>query len=315
MAIESPSIVTMKLTLIGAPTDIGASVAGCRLGPGALRVAGIEKALRAFGVDVRDAGDVIGPPNPQSPPVDGYRHLPEVIEWNRAVRDAVAAELADGRMPVLMGGDHSLAIGSISAIAAHCRKVDKKLRVIWVDAHADINTNELTPSGNIHGMPVACLLGDGPEELTGMSDRKPAIDVDNIRQVGLRSVDPGEKRVLVDKGLEVFDMRFLDEAGMRHAMERALHDIDEDTHIHLSLDLDFVDPQVAPGVGTPVVGGPTYREAQLAMEMIADTGRLGSIDLVEINPALDIRNTTAELAVDLVESLFGKSTLLRFTEA
>ena len=184
-----------------------------------------------------------------------------------------------------------------------------------MDAHADINTNELTPSGNIHGMPVACLLGDGPEELTGMSDRKPAIEVDNIRQVGLRSVDPGEKRVLVDKGLEVFDMRFLDEAGMRHAMERALHDIDEDTHIHLSLDLDFVDPQVAPGVGTPVVGGPTYREAQLAMEMIADTGRLGSIDLVEINPALDIRNTTAELAVDLVESLFGKSTLLRFTEA
>ena len=315
MAIESPSIVTMKLTLIGAPTDIGASVVGCRLGPGALRVAGIEKALRAFGVDVRDAGDVAGPPNPQGPPVDGYRHLPEVIEWNRAVRDAVAAELVDGRMPVLMGGDHSLAIGSISAIAAHCRKVGKKLRVIWVDAHADINTNELTPSGNIHGMPVACLLGDGPEELTGMSDRKPAINVDNIRQVGLRSVDPGEKQVLVDKGLEVFDMRFLDEAGMRHAMERALHDIDEDTHIHLSLDLDFVDPQVAPGVGTPVVGGPTYREAQLAMEMIADTGRLGSIDLVEINPALDIRNTTAELAVDLVESLFGKSTLLRFTEA
>lgn len=249
----------MKLTLIGAPTDIGASVAGCRLGPGALRVAGIGKALRAFGVDVRDAGDVTGPPNPQSPPVDGYRHLPEVIEWNRAVRDAVAAELADGRMPVLMGGDHSLAIGSISAIAAHCRRAGKKLRVIWVDAHADINTNELTPSGNIHGMPVACLLGDGPEELTGMSDRKPAIEVDNIRQVGLRSVDPGEKRVLVDKGLEVFDMRFLDEAGMRHAMERALHDIDEDTHIHLSLDLDFVDPQVAPGVGTPVVGGPTYR--------------------------------------------------------
>lgn len=315
MAIESPSIVIMKLTLIGAPTDIGASVAGCRLGPGALRVAGIGKALRALGVDVRDAGDVTGPPNPQTLPVDGYRHLPEVIEWNLAVRDAVAAELADGRMPVLMGGDHSLAIGSISAIAAYCRRAGKKLRVIWVDAHADINTNELTPSGNIHGMPVACLLGDGPEELTSMSDRKPAIDVDNIRQVGLRSVDPGEKRVLVDKGLEVFDMRFLDEAGMRHAMERALHDIDEDTHIHLSLDLDFVDPQVAPGVGTPVVGGPTYREAQLAMEMIADTGRLGSIDLVEINPALDIRNTTAELAVDLVESLFGKSTLLRFTEA
>ncbi|MDO5092934.1 MAG: arginase [Propionibacteriaceae bacterium] len=303
----------MQLSLIGAPTDVGASVTGCRLGPGALRVAGIGRAFRELGCDVRDIGDVTGPPNPQSPPVDGYRHLPEVIAWNTAVRDAVATELADRRLPILMGGDHCLAVGSISAIAAHCRKVGKKLRIVWVDAHADINTNELTPSGNIHGMPVACLLGHGPDELTGMSDQRPAITSDEIRQVGLRSVDPGEKRFLVEQGLEVFDMRFLDEVGMRHAMERALDGVDENTHVHLSLDLDFVDPQVAPGVGTPVIGGPTYREAQLAMEMIADTGQLGSLDIVEVNPALDVRNTTAALAVDLVESLFGKSTLLRFT--
>ena len=304
----------MRLSLIGAPTDVGASVAGCRLGPGAVRVARIASALRGLGNDVRDVGDVEGPPNPRSEPVDGYKHLPEVTAWNSAVRDAVAAELADGRLPILLGGDHSLAIGSISAVAAHCRAEGKRLLIIWVDAHADINTNEMTPSGNIHGMPVACLLGHGPDELTGLSDQVPAISHDQIHQVGLRSVDAGEKVFLHELGMAVYDMRFLDEVGMRRAMARVLSSVGPDTHLHLSLDLDFVDPVVAPGVGTPVVGGPTYREAQLCMEMIADTGRLGSLDVVEVNPALDVRNATAELAVDLVESLFGKSTLLRVTD-
>lgn len=303
----------MELSLIGAPTDVGASVAGCRLGPGALRVAGIGRALGALGCDVKDTGDLTGPPNPMTPPVDGYRHLPEVAAWNVAVRHAVARELADGRLPILLGGDHSLAIGSVSAVAAHCRARNKKLLVIWVDAHADLNTSEITPSGNIHGMPVACLLGRGPGELTTLSDRLPVVDADQVHQVGLRSVDAGEKFLISEVGLAVYDMRYLDEIGMRTAMRRALDGVDENTHVHLSLDLDFVDPQVAPGVGTPVVGGPTYREAQLCMEMIADTGALGSLDLVEINPSLDVRNQTAELAVDLVESLFGKSTLLRVT--
>lgn len=302
------------VALIGAPTDIGASRVGCRLGPQALRVAGIAAALREFGCHVHDAGDLAGPDNPEAAPVDGYRHLPEVIAWNRTVFDAVAAQLDAGRMPILLGGDHSLAIGSISAIARHCRRHGKRLRVIWVDAHADFNTADLTPSGNIHGMPVACLAGHGPEELTGLAGFRPAMSTDQIRQVGLRSVDPGEKRFLHLEGVEVFDMRFIDEIGMRRAMVRALSGVDENTHVHLSLDLDFVDPEIAPGVGTPVRGGPTYREAHLCMEMIADTGRLGSVDLVELNPALDLRNTTAELAVDLVESLFGKSTLLRVHE-
>lgn len=304
----------MRLSLIGAPTDVGASVAGCRLGPGALRVALLGSALRDLGHDVRDIGDVEGPPNPRRDPVDGYKHLPEVTAWNHGVRDAVAAELDEGRLPILMGGDHSLAIGSISAVAAHCRAAGKRLLIIWVDAHADINTNEMTPSGNIHGMPVACLLGHGPDELTGLSDQVPAITHDQIHQVGLRSVDSGEKVFLHELGMAVYDMRFLDEVGMRRAMTRVLASVGEDTHLHLSLDVDFVDPVVAPGVGTPVVGGPTYREAQLCMEMIADTGRLGSLDIVEVNPALDVRNATAELAVDLVESLFGKSTLLRVTD-
>ncbi len=301
----------MQISLIGAPTDVGAGALGCRLGPGGLRIAGLGPALTALGHDVRDTGDVSGPPNPDQPPVDGYRHLPEVIAWNAAVRDAMAAELAEGRLPIMLGGDHCLAIGSVSAVAAHCRAQGKKLRVVWVDAHADINTADMTPSGNIHGMPVACLLGFGPDELTGMSDQVPALTADQVHQVGLRSVDFGEKRFLVDRGVSVHDMRSIDEVGMRAAVTAALADVDEDTHLHLSLDVDFVDPAVAPGVGTPVVGGPTYREAQLVMEMIADTGRLGSLDVVEVNPALDIRNATSVLAVDLVESLFGKSTLLR----
>ena len=300
-----------EVSLIGAPTDIGASRLGCRLGPQSLRVAGIAAALRQFGCDVVDTGDLAGPDNPQLPPVNGYRHLPEVIEWNRAVYDATAAELAGGRLPILLGGDHSLAIGSISAVAAHCRAAGKQLRIIWVDAHADFNTAELTPSGNIHGMPVACLAGHGPDELTTLGGQAPAIRTDEIRQVGLRSVDPGEKAFLYSEGVEVFDMRFVDEIGMRRTMVRALAGVDDNTHLHLSLDLDFVDPEIAPGVGTPVRGGPTYREAQLCMEMIADTGRLASVDLVELNPALDLRNATAELAVDLLESLFGKSTLHR----
>lgn len=303
---------SMRVSLIGVPTDIGASQLGCRMGPDALRVAGLASALEAFGCEVTDLGDLLGPPNPNEPPVDGYRHLREVITWNRTLRDAVSTQLADGSLPIVMGGDHSIAIGSISAVAEHCRATGKKLRVIWVDAHADINTNELTPTGNIHGMPVACLLGHGPQELISLSDQTPAIVHDEIVQLGLRSVDQGEKRFLRDCQLDVFDMRFIDEIGMRRAMVRALANVDENTHVHLSLDLDFVDPGIAPGVGTPVVGGPTYREVQLVMEMIADTGQLGSVDVVELNPALDVHGTTATLAVDLIESLFGKSTLLRF---
>lgn len=299
------------VSLIGVPTDIGASRVGCRLGPQALRVAGIRQALEHYGCRVRDTGDLSGPENPELPPVDGYRHLDQVIEWNTILYDAVLTELEAGQFPLVLGGDHCLAIGSISAVAKHCRDTGKKLRVIWVDAHADFNTAELTPSGNIHGMPVACLTGHGPDALTGLSGEVPAMRHDAIRQIGLRSVDEGEKRFLHEAGIEVFDMRFLDEIGMRRAMVRALAGVDENTHVHLSLDLDFVDPGIAPGVGTPVQGGPTYREAHLCMEMLADTGRLGSADLVELNPALDLRNATAELAVDLVESLFGKSTLLR----
>ncbi|MBL8390189.1 MAG: arginase [Hydrogenophaga sp.] len=299
------------VSLIGVPTDIGAGARGASMGPEALRVAGIGPVLQSHGLNVIDRGNLTGPANPWLPPVDGYRHLNEVVSWNSTLHTAVLAELALGHLPIVLGGDHCLGMGSISAVARHCREKGKRLRVLWLDAHADFNTAALTPSGNIHGMPVACLCGHGPAALTGIGGHTPAIDAGMVRQIGIRSVDPGEKRFVHEAGLEVFDMRYIDEMGMRHTMEQALMGVDDNTHLHVSFDVDFLDPDIAPGVGTTVPGGPTYREAQLCMEMIADTGRLASLDVMELNPALDVKNRTAELAVDLIESLFGKSTLMR----
>ena len=299
------------VSLIGAPTDIGAGMRGASMGPEALRVAGLQPTLEAQGVTVQDQGNLSGPGNPNLPARDGYRHLPEVVSWNRLVHAAVYAELQASRLPLLLGGDHCLAVGSISAVARHCRERGQPLRILWLDAHADFNTNVLTPSGNLHGMPVACLCGQGPAELIEVGGVVPAIKPDMIRQIGIRSVDQGEKRLVHEVGLEVYDMRYIDERGMRHTLTQALDGMTADTHLHVSFDVDFLDPDIAPGVGTTVPGGPTYREAQLCMEMIADTGLLASLDIMELNPALDVRNRTASVAVDLVASLFGKSTLMR----
>jgi len=299
------------VSLIGAPTDIGAGDLGARLGPEALRIAGLPQALVERGIDVVDRGNLDGPRNPWQPPTEGYRHLPEVVAWNRVVMEVVLAELRDGRMPILLGGDHCLGLGSITAVAQHCRETGRKLRVLWLDAHADFNTSDVTPSGNIHGMPVACLCGLGPRELTHLGGTSPAIGADVIRQIGIRSVDEGEKRLVKEHGLDVYDMRYIDEVGMKRAMEEALDGLDDNTHLHVSFDVDFLDPSIAPGVGTTVPGGPSYREAQLVMEMIADSGRMASLDIMELNPVIDTRNLTAEVTVDLVESLFGKSTLMR----
>lgn len=302
-----------KVSIIGAPTDIGAGLRGASMGPEALRVAQLQAMLESQGVDVADRGNLQGPGNPGLPPVDGYRHLPQVTAWNRAVFDACRAEFGADRLPLVVGGDHSLAIGTIAAAAQHAREHGRKLRVLWFDAHADTNTNVLTPSGNIHGMPVAILLGHGPRELVEIAGRAPAIQASEIRQIGIRSVDIGEKRFVHELGFEVFDMRYIDEMGMRDAMTAALAGLGRDTHLHVSFDIDFLDPGIAPGVGTTVPGGPSYREAQLCMEMVADTGLLASLDVMELNPALDVHNRSAEVAVDLVGSLFGKSTLMRRT--
>ena len=300
-----------SLSLIGAPTDIGAGHRGASMGPEALRVARLDERLRRRGLEVRDLGNLAGPLNPWQPPVAGYRHLDEVVAWNRAVHDAVYGELAHDRLPILLGGDHCLAIGSISAVARHCRERGRRLRVLWLDAHTDFNNALASPTGNVHGMPVACLCGRGPQALIELAGQVPAVTPEVFRQIGIRSVDPVEKQLVREASVAVFDMRHIDEVGMKRTMEQALVGLDADTHLHVSFDVDFLDPSIAPGVGTTVRGGPNYREAQLCMEMIADTGALASLDIVELNPAFDKRNATAKLAVELVESLFGKSTLIR----
>jgi arginase len=303
--------VNKNVSLIGAPSDIGAGARGASMGPEALRIANLREMLESQGSSVEDRGNLAGPSNPWKEPTDGYRHLEQVTQWNQSIHDAVHRELKGGRMPILLGGDHSLAIGSISAVSRHCRENGLKLRVLWLDAHADFNTSVLTPSGNIHGMPVACLCGYGPRQLVEMSGAAPALRSSELWQIGIRSVDEGEKKLVHEAGHEVFDMRYIDEVGMRQAMLKALAGMDDKTHLHVSFDVDFLDPLIAPGVPTTVPGGPTYREAQLCMEMIADTKRMGSLDIMELNPVFDVHNRTAEVAIDLVASLFGKSTLMR----
>jgi arginase len=299
------------VSLIGAPTDVGASDRGASMGPEALRVAGLHAALRGCGLQVEDSGNLSGPPNPGMRKLDGYSNLPEVVAWNGAVYEAVHADLNRGRLPILLGGDHSLSVGSIAAVARHCRDTRRSLRVLWLDAHTDFNTRELSPSGSLHGMPLSSLCGFGPPELVAMGGAGPAIKPHWVRHVGIRSVDAGEREFVHEQNLEVFDMRCIDEIGIRRAMEIALDDMEEDSHLHVSFDVDFLDPEIAPGVGTTVPGGMSYREAQLCMEMIADTGKLASLDIMELNPALDVRNKTAIITVELVQSMFGKSTLVR----
>jgi arginase len=298
--------------LIGAPTDVGAGRRGASMGPEALRVAGLDKALRRLGRTVVDRGNVVGPGNPEKPRAGEYRHLTEVTAWCRGVHDAVYASLEAGEVPVLMGGDHSLAIGSVAAVARYCAKRQRPLAVLWLDAHADFNVASSSPSGNLHGMPVSIIAGHGPPELTGLSGSAPILAASRIVEIGIRSVDAVEKKLVVDSGMIVYDMRRIDELRMRTVMEQALAYVGEnDAHLHVSFDVDFLDPSIAPGVPSTVPGGPTYREAQLCMEMIYDSGLMRSLDVMELNPAYDEGNRTAELAVELVESLFGLQILAR----
>jgi arginase len=301
-----------SVALIGAPTDIGAGRRGASMGPEALRVAGLDKSLRRLGCTIRDHGNVSGPINPEGPRTNGYRHLAEVAIWCRNVRDAVYSSLCGGELPIVMGGDHSLAIGSVAALSRFCAEQRKTLAMFWLDAHSDFNVASSSPSGNLHGMPVAVICGHGPEELTGLAAQTPMLGADKIVQIGIRSVDEIEKRLVVGSGLVVYDMRRIDELRMRTVMEQALAYVAaQGAHLHVSFDVDFLDPSIAPGVPSTVPGGPTYREAQLCMEMVHDSGLMRSLDIMELNPALDEGNRTAELCVELVESLFGEEILAR----
>lgn len=303
---------TQSIGFISVPMDVGASRRGASLGPEALQIGGITEAFSSLGHTVVDRGFVEGPPNPECTPVDGYRHLDEVNAWSGNIRKSVYDTLAAGHTPLVLGGDHSLSIGSISGVAQHCAENDTPLSILWIDAHADFNTPKTSPSGNIHGMPLAALVGLTPAGDINVGNAPDIIDPTNIHLVGIRSVDPIERSSVINHGLNVYDMRTVDEHGMVSVMRRILEQVEETGgHLHVSFDLDFLDPGIAPGVGTPVAGGATLREAHLCMEMIHEAHLLGSLDLVELNPCLDHSNKSATLAVDLACSAFGKTIINR----
>jgi len=301
-----------RIRVIGVPLDLGASRRGVDMGPSAVRVAGLEARLEALGHHVTDSGNIrVEIAETQTPGSKNAHYLKEIAGTCTRTAKAVLAALEAGATPLLLGGDHSLAAGSVSGVAEFYRQGQKKIGLLWMDAHSDINTPETSPSGNVHGMPLAALLGLGPEPLANIFGYAPKIAAENVVLVGLRDVDPAERENLRRAGLtEVYTMRDIDERGMRTVMEEALRAAGRGTAgYHVSLDMDWIDPEDAPGVGTPVRGGATYREAHLAMEIVADHGRLLSFEVVEVNPVIDEHNRTADLAVELACSVFGKKIL------
>ena len=292
----------MKISLIGAPLDFGAGRRGVDMGPSAIRVANLHQRLAALGHDVVDLGNVEAPQQESLPEGDPKaKYLQPIALTCKRLAAQVAKIVAQGRFPVVLGGDHSIAAGTISGVTKK-----RKLGVIWVDAHGDINTPDTTPSGNVHGMPLAALLGREPKPLLSSAPLNPA----NVALVGLRDVDPGEKVHIAQWGVHGYTMRDVDERGMRSIMEEAIRIATKGTAgFHLSFDMDAIDPATAPGVGTPVPGGLSYREAHLIMEMAHDSGKLESLEVVEVNPVLDISNRTADLAVELILSALGKKIL------
>jgi arginase len=288
--------------------DLGADRRGVDMGPSAIRVAGLNERLQELGCSVTDAGN-IAVRNPEMMQVTDRRlkYLPEIAGTCEKLAARVSEALGAGSIPVVLGGDHSIAIGTVSGLAAFHRQHQRRVGVIWFDAHGDMNTPESSPSGNIHGMPYAVILGKGAPELTGIGGFAPKVHPQDCVLIGARSVDREEAQILRSSGVRVVTMRELDERGMGAVMDEAILIATRNTvGFHVTMDMDFVDPAYAPGVGTPVPGGPTYRESHLAMEKIADSGRMLSFELTEINPVLDIANRTAELGVELILSAFGK---------
>jgi arginase len=301
-----------RVRIIGAPLDLGAGHRGVDMGPSAFRVAGIHQAVRSLGIAVEDFGDIEAhvaetrdPGNPR------LKYLKEIRATCITLRNVVARTLDEGVIPVVLGGDHSIAMGTIAGVSRHFRRKKEKAGLVWFDAHADANTERTSPTGNIHGMPMAVCLGLGAKDLLSIHDAKgPMIEGERAAIIGLRSVDLKERANVAQVGIGAFTMRHIDERGMRSVMEAAIQRAQNGTAgIHVSIDLDAVDPEEAPGVGTPSPGGIGYREMHLALEMLADTGRVSSVELVEVNPVLDRANQTAQLGVELLCSLLGKKIL------
>jgi arginase len=299
------------IAVIGAPLDLGQDRRGVDMGPSALRVANLNKRVAALGYEVEDLGNVPveqAESLPEGP--ERAKYLPQIAATCRRLARMVEQALTEGRVPLVLGGDHSLAIGTVAGVSHRFRRKKREIGLIWVDAHPDMNTPETSLSGNVHGMPAACCVGMGPPELTQLLGYAPKVDPRRVVFVGLRDVDALEKPHVRESGVKAFTMRDIDERGLRAVMLDAIAIASEDTAgIHLSLDMDFVDPQHAPGVGTPVRGGATYREAHLAMELICDSDRMVSMEVVEVNPVIDEVNRTADLAVELIMSALGKRIL------
>jgi len=300
-----------KIRIIGVPMDLGASRRGVDMGPSALRVAGLQARIKQLGHQVEDIGNIsVKQPEEMSYGEKRAKYLAEIADACKDLGAIVEKSLEESMLPVVLGGDHSIAAGTLSGIAAYFKKREKKIGLIWLDAHGDINTPESSPSGNVHGMPLAAAMGYGAMELVELQGFKPKVEPQNISLVGIRDLDTQEKKLAKKSGVHVFTMRDIDERGMREVMSDALkYAMDDTDGISVSLDMDFVDPSDAPGVGTPVRGGVTYREAHLAMEMIADTEAMASLEIVEINPVIDEHNRTALLGVELVLSGLGKKIL------
>jgi arginase len=303
---------TRRIRIIGVPLDMGASRRGVDMGPSAMRVAGLEARLEAVGHQVVDGGNIrVEVAETRASGSSNARYLVEIAETCTRTAEAVVRTLDEGMVPLVLGGDHSLAAGSVSGVAEFYRRRNERIGVIWLDAHSDINTPETSPSGNVHGMPLAALLGLGPELLGNIYGFSPKVAPENTVLIGIRDIDSAERDNIRRAGVaEVYTMRDIDERGMRTVMEEALRAAGRGTAgYHVSLDMDWIDPEDAPGVGTPVRGGATYREAHLAMEILADDGRMVSFEIVEVNPVIDEHNRTADLAVELACSAFGKKIL------
>ncbi len=300
-----------KIRIIGVPMDLGASRRGVDMGPSAVRVAGLQARIKQLGLQVEDFGNIsVKQPEELSFGEKRAKYITQISDACKSLGTAVQKSLEDGYLPLVLGGDHSIAVGSISGVAAHFRKEKKSIGCIWLDAHSDMNTPETSPSGNVHGMPLSAIMGYGMEELRDLFGFKPKIEPQNVVLVGVRDLDAHEKKFIKKLGVKALTMREIDERGMREVMSDALkYAMDDTAGIAVSLDMDFVDPSDAPGVGTPVRGGVTYREAHLAMEMIADSGAMVSMEIVEINPVIDEHNRTALLAVELALSGLGKKIL------
>ena len=300
-----------KISIVGVPMDLGADRRGVDMGPSALRVGGLQQRIKQLGHHVEDIGNIpVKQPEEQPYGEKRAKYLQEIAETCRGLAAMTERTVAEGIVPLVLGGDHSIAVGSVAGAAAHFHKQGKRIGCLWLDAHGDMNTPESSPSGNVHGMPLASIIGYGAPELVELAGFKPMVAPRNVALVGIRDLDARERRIVKESGVHVFTMRDIDERGMREVMAEALRFVTDETDgVAVSLDLDFVDPTDAPGVGTPVRGGVTYREAHLAMEMIADSEAVVSMEVVEINPVIDEHNKTATLGIELVLSGLGKKIL------